>query len=142
MWIARDKNKSLWLYKEKPIRNEQENYWISSHHDDAISTLYPTMFPELKWEDEPIEVEIISKGKSNKTNITVTREKIAFDDSYWTAFRHMAAMAAMQSMITNWPHELKPVPENVCSSSVDFADALIEKLKSKQEKNVGSERQK
>lgn len=63
MWIARDKDNSLWLYNEKPIRNEEENDW--SPTDIVVGALDTNMFPELRWEDEPIEVEL-TRMKSNE----------------------------------------------------------------------------
>lgn len=73
MWIARDKNGSLWLYNEKPIRNEEEEDWtIATPTDTAVGTLDTNMFPELKWEDEPIEVDLVAVNKS-----------IVTDKDYW-----------------------------------------------------------
>lgn len=63
MWVARDKDGSLWLYNEKPTREEKSSCWInkSSITNEGIGTLQLTMFPDLKWEDEPIEIELIRK---------------------------------------------------------------------------------
>lgn len=134
MYIARDKDGSLWLYNEKPIRNEEENDWtISSPTDNAVGTLYSTMFPSLKWEDEPMEVDLVPKGKTNKTDITVTRENIIFNDSYWTNMRNTTAMTAMAAIIEKWNNIcLDSVIEEVCELSVDYADTLVKKLKSKE----------
>lgn len=132
MWIARDKDGSLWLYDEKPIREEKCSVWINESNitDEGIGVLQPTMFPSLKWEDEPIEVDLLPKGKTNKTDITVTRENIIFNDSYWTALRNNTAMAAMATMLEKWNNiSLKSVQEEAAEVAIDCADTLIEKLK-------------
>ena len=139
MWIARDKNRELWLYDEKPTREEKYSCWInkSSITNEGIGTLDDTMFPELKWEDEPMEVDLVPKGKTNKTDITVTRENIIFNDSYWTNMCNTTAMAAMAAIIEKWNNiYLDSVIEEVCELSVAYANTLIKKLKSKElEKN-------
>lgn len=74
MWVARNKNGIIWIFTEKPIRFETDGSWVSrvipkttycsvSYHT-KIGELNKKQFPELKWEDEPIQVElkeIISK---------------------------------------------------------------------------------
>lgn len=133
MWIARDKDNSLWLYNEKPVRNEEGNYWtISSVTDNTVDALHSTMFPELKWEDEAMEVDLLPKCRTNKTDITVTRENIIFNDSYWTALRNQAAMALMTVILDKQDDFLsKPMLEDVADLSVDCANILVKKLKRK-----------
>lgn len=65
-WVARCKwacPQELYFYKgEKPVRcgSQVEDaggdfYW---DFNEEIIPLPPTLFPDLKWEDEPIEVEL------------------------------------------------------------------------------------
>ena len=56
-YVARDKNKKLYLYpKTKPIPNHSlYGIWGG---DQGILPLDKTLFPELKWTDEPILVEL------------------------------------------------------------------------------------
>lgn len=59
MWIARDKNDCLFLYKSKPIKNLELNslQWETAYPDALI--LDPDLFPSVKWEDnEPTKVII------------------------------------------------------------------------------------
>lgn len=59
MWIARDKNDCLFLYKSKPIKNLELNslQWETAYLDALI--LDPDLFPSVKWEDnEPTRVII------------------------------------------------------------------------------------
>lgn len=54
----------LYLYNEKPERGPY--VWNPIDGGDWICEsieIDPTLFPELKWEDEPIEVELIIKPK-------------------------------------------------------------------------------
>ena len=55
MWIARDEDQSLWLFEFKPFR--KNHVWHSTDSDFMKLSDF-TLFPNLKWEDEPIEVEI------------------------------------------------------------------------------------
>ena len=55
LWVARDWGGMLYAYLNKPIRDtgckDWDSYKVSLRMDDSF-------FPELKWEDEPIEVEL------------------------------------------------------------------------------------
>lgn len=66
MWVARDKNGDLKLFYNKPFRLYEDNFKFG---DDKWVTTWinwmqidPNLFPELTWDDEPIEVEIIRKN--------------------------------------------------------------------------------
>ena len=58
MWIARNRNGSLHLYDDKPIRGI--NVWYVLLTDCGLShefPLNPNLFPEITWEDdEPREI--------------------------------------------------------------------------------------
>lgn len=58
-WIARDKDGRLFMGYEKPERlaDEYTGMWVGYGKD--FMELPEEMFPCLKWEDEPIEVELI-----------------------------------------------------------------------------------
>lgn len=60
MYVARDRNGSLWLYSEKPHREEESELWYSDKLN--IMALNSEEFPQLKWEDEPIEVKLIKQS--------------------------------------------------------------------------------
>lgn len=63
MWIARDKNGELGLFSHKPHRWWDNKSWDVVPTDEFTDymALNPNMFPNLTWEDEPIEVEIVVK---------------------------------------------------------------------------------
>lgn len=55
MWIARDRNGELWMFKERPDR--MTNVWGVEFAEDIITRLPKQIFPEVKWEDsEPREL--------------------------------------------------------------------------------------
>ena len=55
LWVARDWGGMLFAYFNKPIRDTVWKEWDSDKVSLNIDDLF---FPELKWEDEPIEVEL------------------------------------------------------------------------------------
>lgn len=64
IWIARDKEGTLYVYKEKPKRGL--DMWLDAAHYEFGGTskeLNPNWFTDLRWEDEPIELVI--KGKED-----------------------------------------------------------------------------
>ena len=54
LWVARDKNGFLFAYEGKPARCDNQKEWIGRF----LFSMKNSYFPELKWEDEPIEVEL------------------------------------------------------------------------------------
>lgn len=68
MWVARDKDGELNLYKAKPQRSDAIGYnhesWDTLKFDDNGIELDPKLFPDLTWDDEPIEVELVRKNKN------------------------------------------------------------------------------
>ena len=55
LWVARDWSGMLYAYFNKPIRDTVWKEWDS---DKVSLSIDDSFFPELKWEDEPIEVEL------------------------------------------------------------------------------------
>lgn len=64
-WVARDSNESLYLFCLKPERvrylGSSDGVWMSR----TIEKLDLTLFPDLTWESDPLEVELIIKRKKN-----------------------------------------------------------------------------
>ena len=48
MWIARDKDGSLWIHIQKPTKKTTNGFWFSYDYTQVASNL----FLEVKWEDE------------------------------------------------------------------------------------------
>lgn len=62
MYVARDKDGDLYLYKDHPLKCSES--WQPSKTSNDWIKLYPSLFPEVKWEDEePTEVELVKKEK-------------------------------------------------------------------------------
>lgn len=54
LWIARNANGSLFVYEKKPCRCHDLKTWQSGR----FCQMPKHLFPDLTWEDEPIEVEM------------------------------------------------------------------------------------
>lgn len=63
-WAARDKNKTLMLFEHRPHRGNK--VWFISDGGGGYwhKGLGPDPLPELGWEEEPVEVEIIVRRKA------------------------------------------------------------------------------
>ena len=64
MWLAVDKDESVWLFDEKPARlslmDGVSNTWAVMPEDTCIQTSKEVMLKlldkELTWNDEPVEI--------------------------------------------------------------------------------------
>lgn len=73
MWIARNKNGVLRLFNEKPVRTTMEyrwhfmnDIWLSRDYNCGSLIVFNTnLFPELTWDDEPIEVTLVENKHFN-----------------------------------------------------------------------------
>lgn len=60
MWVARDNNKLLFLYRDKPIKVQSGGYHRSiSRISGDCWEINSELFPNLKFEDEPLEVGLV-----------------------------------------------------------------------------------
>lgn len=60
MWIARDKDNSLYAYSNPPIKEEES--WTSANVGEDYYMIDENLYPEIKWEDEnPTKVKLIIK---------------------------------------------------------------------------------
>lgn len=58
-WVARDKDGTLILYKGKPVRGSlDKDKWVSFGVHWENFEIDSSLFPDLKWEDEPVEVKL------------------------------------------------------------------------------------
>lgn len=113
MWIARDNNEQLFAYVERPVRNE---YDLVFDGGDCLE-LNSSEFPEVTWENSPIEIKTISN------NVT---------DIDWEQRRYEIAKAALVGGLASPVVEgIDPNPsmQQVVQWAVKFADVLIEELK-------------
>lgn len=60
MYVARDKKGVLFLFKTKPVRMDDTWSW-----DEYSYALDSDMFPNLKWEDEPLRVNLVAVPTQN-----------------------------------------------------------------------------
>ena len=63
MWIARDKDGKLNLFTFlKPVRMDEDGCWVKADCPGELADsirLDDNLFPQLTWDDEPIEVEFV-----------------------------------------------------------------------------------
>ena len=78
LWVSRDWGGMLYAYFNKPIRDTVWKEWDS---DKVSLSIDDSFFPDLKWEDEPIEVElrpaitdIDAKAQEYADNVTDNEE--------------------------------------------------------------------
>lgn len=78
LWVARDWGGMLFAYFNKPIRDTVWKVWDS---DKVSLSIDDSFFQELKWEDEPIEIELRpaitdldAKAQEYANNITDNEE--------------------------------------------------------------------
>lgn len=94
MWVARDKDGSLWLYTSKPNRQCKVYRWTSENVLFTSMRLCEDIFPSLKWDNEPVEVKIIRRENNLKNKMYVARDKdgylsvhntkpIRYEDRLW-----------------------------------------------------------
>lgn len=66
MWIAREESGRLFLFESKPIKSPKcPGLWVNDNVTTPIMEIDKSLFPNLKWEDDPIEVGLkaIPKAK-------------------------------------------------------------------------------
>lgn len=56
LWVAMDKSGKLFAYDSKPKRECYLGFWYSDLN--CMGSISRAFFPDLTWEDEPIEVEL------------------------------------------------------------------------------------
>lgn len=79
LWVARDKDKKLYLYDSKPKRDCDCGAWCSDL--SCVCVISSSLFPDLTWEDEPVEVflqptitDLDAKAKEYANSITDNEE--------------------------------------------------------------------
>lgn len=56
IWIARDKDGTLYVHNRKPKRNAFNGIWLNNGDDRSYEVLDGDWFPEVTWENSPIEL--------------------------------------------------------------------------------------
>ena len=59
MWLARDENGDLWMYKREPLKYPHWGFWGMGNNPCEQIKLSSNLFPEVKWSDEePTKVKL------------------------------------------------------------------------------------
>jgi hypothetical protein len=59
LWIARDQDGSLFAYQQKPVKVEENDRAFCPAGGCGYMRLPETMFPDIKWEDGPQQINLI-----------------------------------------------------------------------------------
>ena len=59
-------------------------------------------------------------------------ESLDDNPDYWTRLEHQAAIGAMQGILAKYG--IEPLPDDLINDACEYAHALVEKLKEKEEK--------
>ncbi|QSV44731.1 hypothetical protein [Geobacter benzoatilyticus] len=59
MYVARDKDSQLYLFKDVPLRGK-ECWWAEAGVDGTYLRLDKALFPEVTWESEPLPVSLVT----------------------------------------------------------------------------------
>jgi hypothetical protein len=61
LWIARDKDGSLWMYDDEPVLRSENSFGVKTKYNGETKPakrLYSWYFPEVTFENSPQMVEI------------------------------------------------------------------------------------
>ena len=58
LWIARDIEGTLYVYKRKPVKHTVAFYPENPHDNDYFCLDNDTLFPEVTWENSPKKIEL------------------------------------------------------------------------------------
>ena len=129
VWIARDKDRELFVYSDIPIRCK--NHWG-----------YPTcfyidksMFPSIKWEDdEPTEayITLAEPQEQPKQEQPTPKQEIDWEQRRYEIAKEMMPVLYRQGVeVLKYGQKFKW--DGIVDGAVNFADMLIEKLKEQSE---------
>ena len=86
MWITRDKDGKLFLFTfVKPVRKDEDGCWVNGEHcgDLACSIrLDDNLFPQLTWDDEPMEVGLFPISTDTNEELPPTIRLTTYYDDY------------------------------------------------------------
>ena len=61
-YIARDNNDALYVYYNKPMRDDKNEVWVSDNTDYIPESIFGSIFHFIKWEDaEPWQIDDLKK---------------------------------------------------------------------------------
>ena len=86
MWIVRNKKDgTLRLFKMKPERIDEEGCWVKCEHCDDLACgirLDDNLFPQLTWNDEPMEVGLFPISVDTDEELPTTIRLTTYYDDY------------------------------------------------------------
>lgn len=118
MWVAKNKDNSISFTSMKPVRgciygtcptdnngNLINSYWVCSDGStpDYISQsnlFFASMFEYLKWEDEPVEVDIMPSDFLKKLLLDIKSNIRSgkYDGELWKLFKDLVEICGYQEI--------------------------------------------
>ena len=133
IWLARDKDGSLWLCQSIPLRDEDGGILFC---DKPITQLDSSSFPSVKCEDnEPTEAYItLAESQSEKEQPQSKQEQTKQNNAIdWEQRRYEIAKEMLPVLYQQSAEILKcgqsVTWEDTVGGALKFADMLIQKLK-------------
>lgn len=80
MWVARDEDGLIFLYSSKPIRGNGQ-WMLNIEECSDLIPIDDNSFPNLRWEDEPLEIKLVPKYSNNEGINEEELEELAKDYS-------------------------------------------------------------
>lgn len=65
-WVARNKDNSLYIFKAEPWYNSPRGYWDDRLTSIGCFSLSPELFPQITFDNSPMEVTITIKPKKKQ----------------------------------------------------------------------------
>ena len=122
VWIARDKNGSLYAFSNPPIKCTDHHWGFST-----CFILDESIFPSVKWEDDkPTEAYITLDEPQEQPKQEHPKQEID-----WEQRRYEIAKDILIKTYFNEKNKLPLLYDSDIHSAISYANKIIEKLKEK-----------
>lgn len=129
VWIARDKDGSIFMHNNKPKKYSIDSIWMS----DYFVKLNKEEFPSVKWEDdEPTEAYITLAEPQPEKEQPTPKQEIDWEQRRYEIAKEMMPVLYRQKVAVSMQGQ-GIMLKDIADIAVVYADRLIEKLKEKSE---------
>ena len=126
VWVARDRNGSIFAFSERP--NKYKCYWASA----PSMQLDNSIFPSVKWEDDEPTEAYITLAEPQEQPQPKTKQEIDWEQRRYEIAKEMMPIIYWHGMEAQ-KHGQSVKRKDTAYYAVIFADMLIEKLREKSE---------
>ena len=125
VWIARDKDGSLWVHPNIPFRDD--DVWFC---DAPIMRVDSSSFPNIKWEDDkPTEAYISLAEPQSEKEQPQSNQEINWEQRRYEIVKELLPVIHQRFAEKELRYGQILKKEFVASDAVEIADTLINKLK-------------